>query len=334
MTLRFLTRSLATGLVLAAVAASGPALAQGKAQVLRLGWTSTDSPQDPYGIGAKLFKERVEALAPGKVQVQLFPNRQLGDEKEVLEGVRFGTVDMGIITNAVVANLETGFQVNDLPFLYANEAEAHKVLDGAVGQELKDRLAKKGVIALGFMEGGFRNMINNTRPVVNPDDVKGVKYRVMQNPVFIDMFSSLGGNAIPMAWSEVFTAVQQGAIDGLEIPVAVIDAAKYYEITKYLSLTNHTYSMIVLMISQRSMNKLPKDVQDAVRKAGAEATVDQRKRVGEQAQKIIADLGKKGMTVNKVANPAAFRSSVKTVYEKFRPSIGSDLLDKTLAAVN
>ena len=316
-----------------AVMLSTPALAQGKAATLKLGWTSTDSPQDPYGIAANLFKKKVEASAPGKIQVSLFPNRQIGDEKELLEGMRFGTVDMGVITNAVIANLETGFQVNDLPFLYANEGQAHRVLDGPIGQELKARLAKKGVVALGFMEGGFRSMLNNVRPVSKPEDVKGVKYRVMQNPVFIDMFSSLGGNAVPMAWSEVFTAVQQGAIDGLELPVAVIDAAKYYEITKYLSLTNHTYSMIGLLISQRSLNKLPKDVQEAVLKAGAEATLEQRRIVGDQAQKIIVDLGSKGMKVNKVADPAQFRGSVKSVYEKFRPSIGSDLLDKTLAAV-
>jgi tripartite ATP-independent transporter DctP family solute receptor len=312
---------------------SQPALAQGKAATLRIGWTSTDSPQDPYGIGANLFKQKVEALAPGKIQVSLFPNRQIGDEKELLEGMRFGTVDMGVITNAVVANLETGFQVNDLPFLYASETQAHGVLDGPIGKELKDRLAKKGVVALGFMEGGFRNMLNNVRPVVNPEDVKGVKYRVMQNPVFIDMFSSLGGNAIPMAWSEVFTAVQQGAIDGLELPVAVIDATKYYEITKYLSLTNHTYSMIALLVSKRSFDKLPKDVQEAVLKAGADATQEQRKIVGAQSQKIIVDLGTKGMKVNKVGDPAQFRGSVKSVYEKFRPTIGSDLLDRTLAAV-
>lgn len=319
--------------VAGALALSGPALAQTKT-TLRLGWTSTDSPQDPYGLGAKLFKDKIEAALPGRIQVNLFPNRQIGDEKEILEGVRFGTVDMGIITNAVVANVETGFQVNDLPFLYADEAQAHRVLDGPVGAELKDRLAKKGALPLGFMEGGFRSMINNVRPVSKPEDVKGVKYRVMQNPVFIDMFSNLGGNAIPMAWSEVFTAVQQGAIDGLEIPVAVIDATKFYEVTKFLSLTNHTYSMIVLMISQRTMAKLPKDMQDAIVKAGAEATVEQRKIVSAQAQKIIGDLGTKGMKVNKIGDPAAFRNSVKPVYEKFRTSIGSDLLNKTLAAVN
>ncbi len=115
------------------------------------------------------------------------------------------------------------------------------------------------------MEGGFRHMINNVRPVTKPEDVKGVKYRVMQNPVYIDMFSSLGGSAVPMAWGETFTAVQQGTIDGLEIPIAVIDSSKYYEVTKYLSLTNHTYSMIALLMSKKSYDKLPADLQKAVR---------------------------------------------------------------------
>jgi TRAP-type mannitol/chloroaromatic compound transport system substrate-binding protein len=166
----------------------------------------------------------VERETLGSVQVQLFPNRQLGDERQMLEGMRFGTVDAGIITNAVIAQIEPAFSVNDLPFLFANEAQAHKVLDGAVGAELAKRLSTKGIVALGYMEGGFRNMINNKRPVNAPGDVAGVKYRVMQNPVFIDMFNSMGGSAIPMAWGETFTAVQQGTIDGLEIPLAVIDA--------------------------------------------------------------------------------------------------------------
>src|SRR5690606_10911150 len=143
-------------------------------------------------------------------------------------------------------------------------AQAHKVLDGPIGEQLAKKLAAKGVYVLGFMEGGFRNMINNRKPVAEPADVSGVKYRVMQNPVFIDMFSSLGGSAVPMAWGETFTAVQQGTIDGLEIPIAVINANKFNEVTKYLSLTNHTYSAIPLLVSKRSFDKLPDDLKKIV----------------------------------------------------------------------
>ncbi|HPA89107.1 MAG TPA: TRAP transporter substrate-binding protein [Quisquiliibacterium sp.] len=314
------------------LAAATPALAQSK-HVIKIGWVTPDSPQDPYATGARTFKQAVERQSNGRIEVQLFPNRQLGDEKPMLEGLRFGTVDAAVITNAVIAQIEPAFQVNDLPFLYANEAQAHKVLDGKVGQALAKKLEAKGVIALGFMEGGFRHMINNVRPVTKPEDVKGVKYRVMQNPVFIDMFSSLGGNAVPMAWGETFTAVQQGTIDGLEIPIAVIDSSKFNEVTKFLSLTNHTYSMIGLLISKKSLEKLPPDLQAAVREAGRTAVGAQRQAAAANARQLVDALAKKGMKVNPVGDVAPFRASVKPVYDKFRASIGADTMNEVMAAV-
>jgi tripartite ATP-independent transporter DctP family solute receptor len=311
---------------------SGSASAQQKT-IIKIGWTSADGPQDPYAIGARTFKQAVERQSGGRIEVQMFPNRQLGDEKPMLEGLRFGTLEAAVITNAVVAQIEPAFQVNDLPFLYSSEAQAHKVLDGKVGQVLAKKLEAKGIVALGFMEGGFRHMINNVRPVNKPEDVKGVKYRVMQNPVYIDMFSSLGGSAVPMAWGETFTAVQQGTIDGLEIPIAVIDSSKYNEVTKYLSLTNHTYSMIALLISKKTLDKMPADLQKIVREAGKTALGAQRIAAGANAKDLVSALEKKGMKVNAVADNSAFRNSVKPMYDKFKPSIGADLMNEVLAAV-
>jgi tripartite ATP-independent transporter DctP family solute receptor len=310
---------------------AGPAAAQEKT-VIKLGWITSDGAQDPYAIGARAFKQALEKNANGKIEVQLYPNRQLGDEKVLVEGMRFGTLDAGIITNALVAPVEPAYQLNDLPFLFANEAQAQKVLDGPVGQKLAKKIEAKGIIELGFMEGGFRQMINNVRAVAKPDDVKGVKYRVMQNPVYIDMFSALGGSAIPMAWGETFTAVQQGTIDGLEIPVAVIDANKYFEVTKYLSITNHTYSVIHLMMSKRTFDKLSPEMKKAVRDAAATATAEQRKASGQNAKDLLAVLQAKGMKVNPIDDPAVFRAAVKGIYEKYRPSIGADLVDEALAA--
>jgi tripartite ATP-independent transporter DctP family solute receptor len=318
--------------VISALLIGGPAQAQQKT-VIKLGWTTSDGAQDPYAIGARAFKAAAEANSKGTLDIQFFPNRQLGDEKPMLEGLRFGTVDAAIITNAVVAQIEPAFQLNDLPFLYANEAQAHKVLDGKVGTELAKKLEAKGIVTLGYMEGGFRNMVNNKRPVQKPDDVKGVKYRVMQNPVFIDMFSSLGGSAVPMAWGETFTAVQQGTIDGLEAPIAVIDQSKLFEVTKYLSLTNHTYSVNALLMSKRTFDKLSAEQKQALRDAGRQAVAEQRKISGENVKLLIADLRNKGMTVNNIADPAAFRKQVAPVYEKFRASIGNDLMNAALAEV-
>lgn len=316
-------------------AAVGLALTtQAFAQVeLKMGWTTADGETDPYAITAHQFAEALEAEAPGEFKVSFFPNRQLGDEREMLEGLGFGTLDVAVITNAVIANIESAFQLNDMPFLYANEEQAHAVLDGEIGQELMGRLAKHNIVGLGFSEGGFRHMINNERPVSTPADVEGVKYRVMQNPVFIGMFKSLGGNAVPMAWGEVYTAVQQGTIDGLEIPLAVIRNNNYAEVVKYLSLTRHTYSALGLMVSQRTFDRLTEDQQKAVRAAGKRAIEAQRAAMANNTNAIIQALKDQGMEINEVEDPGQFRSLVLPVYDEFRDSIGAELLDKALEAV-
>lgn len=327
-----MTRMLAVTLMAGLAFSALPALAQQKT-VIKLGWTTSDGAQDPYAVGARAFKQRLEPASGGRIEVQLFPNRQLGDEKPMLEGMRLGTVDAGIITNAVIAQIEPAFQLNDLPFLFESEAQARRVLDGPVGQKMAAKLDAKGIKLLGWMEGGFRNMINNVRPVEKPEDVKGVKYRVMQNPVFIGMFSSLGGNAVPMAWGETFTAVQQGAIDGLEIPLAVIEQNKYFEVTKFLSLTNHTYSAIPLLMAKRAYDRLPDDLKKAVTEAGKGATQAQREAVAASAAEVITKLEKSGMKINKVPDFKPFRASVQGVYEQFKGSIGPDLMQEALAAV-
>ncbi|MBW1995526.1 MAG: DctP family TRAP transporter solute-binding subunit, partial [Deltaproteobacteria bacterium] len=224
-------------------------------------------------------------------------------------------------------------QVNDMPFIYASEEQAHKVLDGPIGQKLMKSLEKQNIIGLGFAEGGYRQMINNVRQIYMPKDVSGIKWRVMPNPVYIGMFRSLGGNAVPMAWGEVFTAMQQKTIDGLEIPIAVIYSNHYYEVAKYLSITNHTYSALGLLISKRKYDRLTPDQQDAVKKAARKAIAIQRQMNKENIEILIGKIKEKGMRVNAVRDPSSFRSKVKPVYEKFRDSIGSELLDSVLAAV-
>lgn len=338
--MKCLTKCLHTSATLLAVTAAAVGLAVGTAApaaaeiTLKVGWTTSDGPEDPYAITARRFAEALEELAPGAFEVQFFPNRQLGDEKEMLEGLSFGTLDVGIITNAVIANIDPAFQLNDLPFLYADEAQAHAVLDGEIGQELMARLADHGIVGLGFAEGGFRHMINNVRPVHTPVDVEGVKYRVMQNPVFIEMFSALGGNAVPMAWGEVFTAVQQGTVDGLEIPVPVIANNQYADVTDYLSLTRHTYSALGVLMSARTFERLTADQQQAVREAARLAIERERADNAANIEVLLGVLADRGMTVNEIEDPAAFRALVGPVHEGLRDSIGSDLLDRALSAVN
>ncbi|MEN5084755.1 TRAP transporter substrate-binding protein [Bosea sp. TWI1241] len=310
------------------------AQAPAKAEVtLKLGWTTSDSPLDPYAVGAHLFKAEVENASNKQIVVQLYPNRQLGDEKQMLEGLRFGTVDVALATNSVVAQLEPGFQLFDLPFLFSDSQQAYKVLDSEIGKAMGAKLEPKGIVLLGYTEGGFRQMLNNKKPVETPADIHGVKYRVMQNPVFIEMFSRLGGSAVPMAWGETFTAVQQGTIDGLEGAVSVFYASKFQEVTKYLSLTNHNYSAVELLISARSLKKLTPEQQTMVREAASRAVAAQRKAAGELAVKALDLIKKDGVQVNDIANVAPFREAVAPIYDKARSVVGSELLDRTLAMV-
>lgn len=301
---------------------------------LRFGQPSQPDPnRGPYADAPHQFTLALEKLLPGQFKIKVYPNRQLGDEKEMLEQVRFGTLDMDITTNAVVANVESSLLANDLPFLYPDAPTAHRVLDGPIGQGMLARLEPKNLIGLAFFEGGFRHMMNNARPVMTPADVKGVKYRVMQNPVFIGMFNSLGGNAIPMAFGDLFTALRQGTVDGMELPITAGFAVKANEVTKYLSLTSHTYSALVMTVSKRTFNKLGKDQQKAFRKAALMANKVQRVNNAKRESAALNGLKERGMTINPVQDLGEFRAMVTPVYDQFRDRIGSALLDSLLAAV-
>jgi len=317
--------------VLIAVLFLSATLATAKPIILKLGHCNAPGKTDPYHLTATYFAEALEEIAPGQFKVQIFPARQLGDEKEMIEGIGFGTIDMGVITNSPISRISVPFQVNDMPFIYPSEEYAHKILDGPVGQKLLATLESKNIIGLGFAEGGFRQMINNVRPVKNAGDVSGIKWRVMPNPVYIEMFRSLGGNAVPMPWGEVFTAIQQGTIDGLEIPLAVIYNNGFYEVAKYCSLTNHTYSALGVLISKRKYDKLTPEQQDAVRKAARKAIDRERIQNRKNVKETVAKLEAKGMKVNAVADFKPFQEKVTKVYDKFRPNIGDDIFNQVLS---
>lgn len=322
------------GIVALAVSAAFAATAHAQQKItIKFGWASSTADNDPNAITAREFKKAVEAGTKGRIEVQLFPNRQLGDEKPMLEGMRLGTVDSATITTSSLAQVEPAFQVADLPFLFKDEGQAHAVLDGPVGQKLAARLETKGIKLLSFMELGFRHMVNNVRPVAKPQDVRGVKYRVMQNPMYISMFSSLGGNAVPMAWGEMFPALQQGAIDGLEVPLSIIEGNKIYEMTKYLSLTNHSYTGGGILMSKRTYDRLPPDLRKAVSEAGVVAGREQRRAMAATSAKLIATLEGKGMVINRVTDVEPFRGAVKTVYDQARTTVGPELMDEVLTAV-
>jgi tripartite ATP-independent transporter DctP family solute receptor len=308
--------------------------AQAATTVIRLGWTTADSNVDPYAITAHYFKEELESAAPGQFDVKFFPSNQLGNDSEMLQGMQFGTLDAGVITGTQLGTLHNSFQLLDMPFLFENRAQAHKVLDGEVGEALFARLEKQGIVGLGFAEAGFRQVINNVKEAHAPGDLTGLKLRVQPSDLFISSFRALGANPVPMAWSDVYTAVQQGTVDGLEIPLSVIYANKYASAVKYLSLTNHTYNALPLLISKNTLSRLSPELQEAVRTAASKAVRRQRAEVAKNEKALITQIKAEGMVVTEISSTGVFRDAVLPVYEEYRSRIGADLVDLAMVQVS
>ncbi len=299
---------------------------------LKLGFVTAASETDPYYISSKKFAELVDSYTKGKYKVNLFPSGQLGNESEMIKNLTMGTMDFGLITNAPVGSFVNAFMVFDLPFIFPSAEVAHKVLDGETGQMLLSKLDKLQIVGLGYSEGGFRHMINNVKPITTPEDTKGIKFRVMTTPIYIGLFQSLGSNAVPMPWGEVFTAVQQKVIDGLEIPIPVIYANKYHEVAKYLSLTGHTYSPLIFMCSEQRWKKFTAEEKDLVKKAAAEASAFNRNALKGINADILKKLAAAGMVVNEISNKTPFQDAVKPMYTKFEGEIGKDVLNAVVKA--
>ncbi|MCT4565596.1 MAG: TRAP transporter substrate-binding protein [Maledivibacter sp.] len=277
--------------------------------------------KDGFHIAALKFQELVKEKTSGKVEIEIFPNATLGDERTLLEGMQMGTVDMGIITNGPVANFVEEIAVFELPFLFGSPEEAYKVLDGPVGKELLGKLEDVNLKGLAYAERGFRNLTNSKKSIETAEDINGLKIRVMENPVYIDTFKALGANTVPMAWTEALTALQQGTIDGQENPVNVIYSFKLYETQKYLSMTRHTYAPAIFVMSKQKFEKLPEDMQKVVMECAQEAAEHERRINAENEQKQIEELKKNGM---EIVNPdlQPFKDTVQTVYEKYSDKYG------------
>lgn len=281
--------------------------------------------KDSFHLAAEKFKALTEKYTNGEVTVTIFPNAKLGDERTLLERMKMGIVDAGIITNGPIINFVPRFGAIDLPFLFRSPEHAYKVLDGSIGQSLFADLEKQGWKGLAWAERGFRNLTNSKKPVNSPEDVKGLKIRVMQNPVYVDSFKALGANAVPMAWTEALTALQQGTVDGQENPLNVIVAFKLNESQKYMAITRHAYAPAPILMSMVTWKKLTPSQQKAVVKAAQEAAVYERAFNNASEKLWVKELEGKGM---KVTTPdlKPFLDAVKPVYDTYTPKFGKDFI--------
>jgi len=292
--------------------------------------------QHPQFKGLEKFKEIVERETNGAIKVENYHSGQLGDDRTMMEALQLGTQEMTSPSTAPIANFVPAFSVFDIPFLFPNEEVADKVLlEGPIGQELLDMLPAQGMIGLAYWENGFRDLTNNKHEVKTVADFKNLKIRTMENQLHLAAFRALGANPTPMAFSELFTAMQQGTVDGQENPIATIYLQKYNEVQKYLSLTHHVYSPFVLILSKKFWDESTPEQQEIMKKAAKEAGDYERKLVREANSKYTDDLKAAGMVVTEIseADRAEMKKITDSVLPQFVDKIGKDIVDRVQAAV-
>lgn len=265
------------------------------AQSLRFGY---ETPQtDSQHIAAKKFNELLKEKTNGELALKLFPDSTLGNAQAMISGVRGGTIDMEMSGSNNFTGLAPVFNLLDVPFLFRDTAHAHKTLDGKVGEELKKSLEPKGLVVLAYWENGWRDVTNSRAPVKTPADLKGLKVRTNNSPMNIAAFKIFGANPIPMPFAEVYTGLETRAIDAQEHPVNVVWSAKFYEVQKYLSLTHHAYSPLLLVMNKAKFDALTPKLQETLLSAAKEAGDYQRQLVAENQQKIIDGMKNSGVEV-------------------------------------
>lgn len=280
------------------------------------------------GIAIDTFAKEVEKRTNGRYKVQTFYNGALGGERESIEAVQLGTQELAFSSTGPVPNFVPETKILDVPFLFRDKAHARAVLDGPIGQEMLTKFESKGFKALAWAENGFRHMTNSKRAVNTPEDLKGLKMRTMENPVHIAAYKGFGIITTPMAFPEVFTALQQGTVDGQENPLSVIISAKFDQVQKHLSLTGHVYSPAIFVMNKAAFDKLSAADKQAFIDAAKEGTKANRARVDEDDAKGVADLRAKGMTVVENLDKAKFVQAIAPVNAEFEKQFGKANIDK------
>ncbi|MET3604353.1 tripartite ATP-independent transporter DctP family solute receptor [Sphaerotilus sulfidivorans] len=315
-------------LAVAAALAMAPAA---MAQTTKLTLGHGAAPGNPRHEAAVKFAELVKARTAGRIEVQVSPSAQLGDDAAMVTALRTGALDLSANSQGAVAAVVPEYAAFGMPFLFASLPQAWKVLDGALGKELADKSAEKGLIVLGYWDNGVRHMSNSKRPILKPADLQGMKMRTPPDAVTVDIMKALGAEAQQIKFAELYVALQQGVVDGQENPLMNIHASKLYEVNKFVSLTGHKYEMTPFLMSKRSWERLPEADRKALNEAAAEATALQRKLSQEADEKLVAELKAKGVRVD-VADKAAFEQATAQVDDKWMATPIGPFVKKVITA--
>lgn len=311
---------LATALVAAAL------IPAAQAQERTIKFAFQNQKEHPQAQGAQKFADLVAAKTHGRIAVKLFPGGTLGGDLQTVSALQGGTVEMTVLNAGILSAQTKEFGIYDFPFLFASPQEADAVTDGPFGKRLLDKLQSKNLVGLAYWELGFRNVTNSKRPITKAEDLAGLKIRVIQSPIYIDMFNALGANAVPMPFPELYTAMEQKAVDGQENPFSTILASKFSEVQKYLTITRHMYNPQAVIASKKFWDSLTPADQKALTEAMAEATAFQRSVSRSQADVALEDLKKAGMQVSEFSPVEIdkLRAKVKPVVEKHSEKVGAD----------
>ena len=300
-------------------------------RIIRFGYgLAEDSNQ---GRAVKAFAEDLAKRTGGKLRAKGFASASLGNDNQMQNALIGGAQEMTVVSTATLVGIDDNFGIYDLPFLFRSEQEADAILDGSFGTKLSARLEAKGLIGLVYWENGFRNLTNSKRPIARIEDLQGIKLRVMQNPVYIDMFNGFGANAIPLAFAELFTALESHTVDGQENPVNTIQSSKFYEVQKYLSITKHVYSPWIVLASKKWWDALNADEKKAIQESAAASRAFERKDSREAGAKALDALKQQGMQVTVIAPKEIDRmqDAARPAIAKFSANGHADLVKELQA---
>ena len=273
----------------------------------------------PVSMGVKKFAELVAAKSGGKITVKEFPANQLGNEMQQTSALQGGVQEMQAPATTSLVGIVKEFGLVDFPFVVGNFKQADAMLDGPLGKQLTAKLPEKGLVALAFWDLGFRNVTNSKRPITKGEDLEGIKIRVIPNPVFLETFKTFKANPLPLPFAELYNALESRAVDGQENPFSVILSNKFFEVQKFLSVTNHVYAANIILVGKRFWDRLSAAEQKILQDSANEARDYQRQASREVAGKAVNELKAKGMTINELtpAEQARMRAAVKPIHDKF-----------------
>lgn len=302
-----------------------------KPRIIRFGYGLNE--QSNQGRAVKMFAEQVEKRSGGKMRVRAVGAAALGPDVQMQQALIGGAQEMMVGSTATLVGITKEMALWDTPFLFNNVREADAVLDGPIGQQVIAKLDEKGLIGLVYWENGFRNLTNSKRAVNKLEDLDGIKLRVMQNNVYLDSFKTLGANAVPLPFSELFSALETRTVDGQENPYNTILSSKFYEVQKYLSITNHVYSPWIVLVSRKWWDQLSKDEQKVLREAAVASRDFERKDTRDEAGRALAELKAKGMQINELppAEAARMRDKLTRVNASIGANVGMELWQQTQA---